>query len=60
MIVRQAKVAAILVDLEKRGFLVDKITLPHLPRHPAKFYLLAPGFLNYCGGLRKCQPGLIR
>ena len=38
MIVGQAKVAAILVDLEKRGFLVDKITLRHLPKHKGQPY----------------------
>lgn len=33
MIVGQARVAAMLVHLEKRGFLIDKTTLRHLPRH---------------------------
>jgi hypothetical protein len=42
MIVGQAKVAAMLVHLEKRGFLIDKITLRHLPKHTANLTYSRP------------------
>jgi len=33
MIAGQAKAAAMMDYLEKRGFLIDKITVRHLPQH---------------------------